>query len=168
VTAVATQQPRSITYSSPLNDPGQLANLLPLLLDSFTTTKDTDLPGKVNVNTAPQKVLAALPGLTDSDVQTIMAQRPDPSSAEAPDTSFQTLAWLITKASVNANTVKSLETYITARTQVYRVQSVGYFDGDGPTVRIEAVIDTNNGRPRILLRRDLTDMGKGFDLQSGQ
>jgi type II secretory pathway component PulK len=167
VASVTTQQSRTITYPSPMNDPSQLASLLPLLLDSTTTTKDTDLPGRVNVNTAPQAVLTAI-GLSDSDVQTIISQRPDPSAGDAPDPSFQTLAWLITKANVDANTVKSLETYLTAHTQVYRVQSVGYFDGDGPTVRIEAVIDTNNGRPRILLRRDLTDLGKGFDLQNGQ
>jgi type II secretory pathway component PulK len=167
VATVTTQQSRTITYPSPMNDPSQLASLLPLLLDLTTTSKDTDLAGRVNVNTAPQAVLTAI-GLSETDVQTIISQRPDPSSGEAPDPSFQTLAWLITKANVNANTVKSLETYLTARTQVYRVQSVGFFDGDGPTVRIEAVIDTNNGRPRILLRRDLTDLGKGFDLQNNQ
>jgi type II secretory pathway component PulK len=163
-----TQQSRTIAFASPLNDPGQMGTLLPTLLDSVTTTKDTDLPGKVNINTAPQAVLETLPGLADSDVQNILATRPDPSSTDWTDTSFQTLAWLVTKANIDVNTVKSLETYITARTQVYRVQSIGYFDGDGPSVRIEAVIDTNNGRPRILQRRDLTDLGKGFDLQSGQ
>ena len=56
------------------------------------------------------------------------------------------------------------ERYITARTQVYRVQALGYFDGGGPTARIEAVIDTNAGRPRIISWRDLTELGKGFDL----
>jgi len=69
---------------------------------------------------------------------------------------------------VSPSTVKALEPFITTRSQVYRIQSVGYFDGEGPTVRIEAVIDTNNGRPRILMRRDLTELGKGFDMQSGQ
>jgi type II secretory pathway component PulK len=161
-------QQQNITYPSPLNDPGQLQTLLPLVLDKLTTTQDTDLPGKVNVNTAPQAVLAAIPGLSETDVQNIMALRPDPSSSETPDASFQTLAWLILEANLSPQTVQSMETYITARTQVYRVQSVGYFDGGGPTVRIEAVIDTNNGRPRVLLRRDLTELGKAFDLGSGQ
>ena len=61
-----------------------------------------------------------------------------------------------------------LEKYITARTQVYRVQAVGYFDGGGPTARVEAVIDTNLGRPRIVSWRDLTELGKGFDLPAQQ
>jgi hypothetical protein len=44
------------------------------------------------------------------------------------------------------------------------VQSVGYFEGGGPSARIEAVIDTNAGRPRIIYWRDLTELGKGYEL----
>jgi hypothetical protein len=29
-------------------------------------------------------------------------------------------------------------------------------------VRLEVVVDTNNGRPRIVQWRDLTDLGKGY------
>ena len=62
-----------------------------------------------------------------------------------------------------------MDQYVTARSQVYRVQAVGDFNGKGPTARIEAVIDSNNLRPRVLYYRDLTELGKGFDLPaSGQ
>ncbi len=161
------QQTRSVTYSSPLNDTSQQKELLPKLLDKVTATTDTDLPGKVNLNTAPEAVIRALPNLSETDIESILAQRPDMSASEAPDPIFQTLAWLITEANVSPSAVKAMEPFITTRSQVFRIQSVGYFDGEGPTVRIEAVIDTNNGRPRILMRRDLTELGKGFDLQSG-
>jgi len=60
--------------------------------------------------------------------------------------------------------VKAIESYITARTQVYRFQSLGYYQGGGPTARIEAVVDGNNGRPRIVYRRDLGELGSGFDM----
>jgi hypothetical protein len=46
---------------------------------------------------------------------------------------------------------------------VYRVQSVGYFDGKGPAARVEAVIDANGGRPRILAWRDLSELGRGWN-----
>jgi len=168
----APQPTSTIKYPSPLNDASQQESLLPLLLDSVTTTKATDLPGRINVNTAPQVVLASLqaiaPTLTDNDIQAIMSQRPTPSSSNASDPIFQTPAWLVTRANLKPAVMKSLEKYITARTQVYRVQSVGYFDKDGPSARIEAIIDTNKGRPRILMWRDLTELGKGYDLQNGQ
>ena len=53
---------------------------------------------------------------------------------------------------------------MTARSQVYRVQAIGYFDAGGPSARLEAVIDTNGGRPRIVYWRDLTELGRGYDL----
>ena len=91
------------------------------------------------------------------------AHRPSPSSTDAPDPIFRTPAWLITEANLSPKTLQTLDRYITARTQVYRVQVVGYFDSGGPSARVEVVIDTNQGNPRIVYYRDLTELGKGFD-----
>jgi type II secretory pathway component PulK len=158
---------QAITYPSPLNDPGQQVQLLPLLLDQTTTVQSTEIPARVNVNTAPTAVLQALPGLSDADIQSIVNNRPSPDATDVPDAIYQTTAWLVTQANISPKTMQTLEKYITAGSQVYRVQSVGYFDGGGPTVRIEAVVDANGGRPRIISFRDLTELGKGYDLQSG-
>jgi type II secretory pathway component PulK len=152
-------------YSSPLADQSKLAQLLPVLLDKCTTNKATELPARVNVNTAPQAVLAALPGLEDTDVQAILAVRPAPGSPDLAGQDFQTPAWLLTEVKLPATTLQALERYLTAGTQVYRVQSLGYFDQGGPTARVEAVIDTNGGNPRIVYWRDLSELGKGFDIQ---
>ncbi|MBL8798422.1 MAG: general secretion pathway protein GspK [Planctomycetia bacterium] len=152
------------SFPSPLNDRGAQRQLLPKLLDMVTTVRDAELPGRVNINTAPRDVLAALPGLTGADVTNIVGRRPDIASAEQADAVYQTPAWLLTEANLPPQTLRTLERYITARSQVYRVQVVGHFDGSGPTARVEAVIDTNNGRPRILYYRDLTELGRGFNL----
>jgi type II secretory pathway component PulK len=163
-TVTRTTTSATVVYPSPLNDPGQQQQLLPLLLDKVTTSRDAELPARINVNTASQTVLSALPGIASADVQSILEHRPDPSSPQTPDPIFQSTAWLLTEANLRPATLRSLERYITARTQVYRLQSVGTFDGGGPTARVEAVIDTNGGRPRILYYRDLTELGKGFNL----
>ncbi len=155
----------SVSFPSPLADPAVLAESMPILLDKLTTVNTPELPPRINVNTAPQAVLATLPGLTDTDIEAIIASRPDPSLGEPPDTIYSTTAWLMTEASLSASKLQSLEKYITARSQVYRVQSVGYFDGGGPTARIEAIVDTNAGRPRIVYWRDLSQFGKGYNLQ---
>lgn len=153
------------SYPSPLNDRGAQRQLLPLLLDMTTTVRDAELPGRININTAPRDVLAALPGLTGADVNNIVNRRP---SGDSTDTVYQTPAWLLTEASLPLNTLRTLERYVTARSQVYRIQVVGHFDAGGPTARVEAVIDTNNGRPRILFYRDLTELGRGFNLGKQQ
>jgi len=152
-------------YPSPLNSQGALPQLLPLLLDQCTTSSKTTIPGRINVNTAPQAVLATLPYLAEADLQSIIAMRPQTNAIEAPDEIFLTPAWLITEANISPATMTKLDKYITTTAQVYRMQSIGYFDGGGPTARIEAVIDTNGGQPMILYWRDLTELGKGFDFQ---
>ena len=149
----------TVIYKSPLSDAGTRRELLPKLFQAATIFQESDLPARINVNSAPQAVLAALPDLTDSDVQTIMSVRPALGADQAPDPIFDTPAWLLTEAKLKTDTLKKLEKYITTKTQVYRVQSLGYFNGPGPTARVEAVIDTHNGRPRIIMWRDLTELG---------
>jgi type II secretory pathway component PulK len=165
---VAASNPKdpSTIYTSPLTTGGSnVRDLLPLLLDKTTTSQDTELLGRINVNTATQTILQCLPTLSDTDIQMIMSVRPQFSGMEAPDAIFLTPAWLITEANFSPARMKTLEKYVTSYTQVYRFQVLGYFEsGTGPVVRIEAVVDTNNGRPRILYQRDISELGKGFDL----
>jgi type II secretory pathway component PulK len=149
----------TVIYKSPLSDAGARRELLPKLFQYATIFQESDLPARVNVNTAPQAVLAALPEFADSDVQTIVSVRPKLGLDQAPDPIFDTPAWLLTEAKLKTDTLKKLEKYITTKTQVYRVQSLGYFNGPGPTARVEAVIDTHSGRPRIIMWRDLTELG---------
>lgn len=156
---------QTLKVNSPLTD-SSMAQMLPTLLDKTTTQNMGELPARVNVLTASAAVLAALPGLTDTDVQAIVAARPAPG--DATDLAHTTPAWLKLDAKLDDTKMKALERYVTSRTQVYRVQSVGYFDQGGPTARVEAVIDTNGGKPRIVMWRDLSDLGKGYDLTQQQ
>ncbi len=151
----------SLVYSSPLNDPAQQRELLAKMFQTSTATSGTESRGKINVNTAPREVLAAFPEFTDTDVETILSLRPSMTGDDTSDDTFDTPAWLLTEAKLKVNTLKNLEKYITTRTQVYRVQVQGYFEGGkGPVSRVEAVIDTNAGRPRIVFSRDISDAGR--------
>ena len=162
----------SKTYFSPLSDPGVMEQFLPVLYDKTTTTKKTEIPSRININTAPEAVLYTLPELTEDEVQSILAFRPQPGDALNANILAPSLTWLVSDAGIDPNTLRKLERYVTAKSQIYRVQVLGYFEAGGPTVRLEAIIDTNvgnfagvnQGRPRIVLMRDLTGLGKGFDV----
>jgi type II secretory pathway component PulK len=160
---------QTVTMPSPLKDPSAQQQYMPILLDKTTTSQNADLSPRINVNTASPTVLqalqAAVTSLQDSDVQAIQASQPDWSSATAPDAIYQTPAWLLTQANLSPATLKKLDPYITARGGVYRMQVQGYFD-NGTASRVEAVIDTNNGRPRVVYWRNLSELGRGFDLSS--
>ena len=158
------------TLPNPLADPNQLLTLLPVLFDKTTTKKASDLTPGINVNTASLTVLSMLPNLQPADVQAIVTAQPQFTSGDAPDPIYQTPVWLLTNANLSLKTLSGIESYLTTQGQVYRFQVLGYFDGPGPTARVEAVVDTNNGRPRIVFYRELAELGKGFTLpkQNGQ
>lgn len=149
-------------YKSPLSDPAQRADLLPKLFQTATVWADTaEISARINLNTAPHEVVATLPELDAADVQAIMGARPQYSSSDSPGAVYQTPTWLITQANIDPKKLSKLDKLITTRTQVYRVQSLGYFDAArGPVARVEAVIDTNGGFPRILAWRDMADFGR--------
>jgi type II secretory pathway component PulK len=153
-------------YASPLGDPSRQRDLLPALFAAATLTdpsQQAELPARVNINTAPREVLTSLT-FADTDVEKILALRPPLGSADAQSEVFQTPTWLVTEAQIDPTILAAIEPIITTRTQVFRVQSVGYFDGNtGPAIRLEAVIDTNCGRPRIIAWRNLSELGKGWN-----
>jgi hypothetical protein len=181
----------STPLASPLNDSGRLSQLLPDLLDKTTTSLSTDLPPRINVNTAPKVVLLGLllannqgassqgasgqgasgqgaGSMTEADVDSILSKRPPLQGGGSSNPIYQTPAWLLTQANLSVDVVKQIAPYITARSQVYRVQSVGYFQKGGPVARVEAIIDTNQGRPRIVLMRNISELGRGFPVTDEQ
>jgi len=145
---------------SPINDREAFSKYLPLLLDKTTSRSKYELNPRINIATAPQDLLMALPGLTAEDVSAAIAARANlqPGTPE-----YTTGAWLVTQAGQRPEVFQQLERYITGQTMTYRVHSVGYFGRGGPVARVEAVIDTNLGKPRIVYFRDLTDLGGGFN-----
>jgi len=162
---VAGSNPRqgSTTHKSPLKADAADAELLGKLLDKCTTSANAELPARVNANTAPREVLMALPGMTDADADLIISKRPTYLNGDAPDPAYSTVAWLVTTGGLKPTAMAALERFVTARTQVYRVTSVGHFDEAGPIARVESVIDVNQGKPRIAYYRDLTDLGRVMD-----
>ena len=54
---------------------------------------------------------------------------------------------------------------VTGRSRVFRVQSVGYFEGGGPVSRIEAIVDIVGPTPKIRSWKELGQLGRGFDSQ---
>ena len=144
----------------------QLRTTLNVLLDKCTLTNDYEIPARININTCPSDILTAM-GLNATDAEKLVQYRPSPDMDPGMIPNYKTPAWLVTEADLQPSVIKLFEKYITTYSQVYRFQVVGYYELKGPQVRLEVVVDTNNGRPRILHWRDLTDLGKGYKFNQG-
>ncbi|MBR5758970.1 MAG: general secretion pathway protein GspK [Thermoguttaceae bacterium] len=152
----------NVVYDSPIRDSTNAQNIETLFkfLDFCSTSASTTIVGRVNINAAPRVVLSAIPGLTTSDVQTIIDRRPDPTRALPKD--FRHASWLYAKGVVNLETMRRLYDKTTARGDVYRGQIIGFLDGSDETARAEVVVDGTTIPPRQVFYKDLTTLGKGF------
>ncbi|MBN2291992.1 MAG: general secretion pathway protein GspK [Pirellulales bacterium] len=151
------------TVVAPLfsNDPDSMREYLTKLMDHATIGEGKSLTGRVNVNLAPAAVLACVPGVDADLAENIVGRRPaDPMSI---DTYQNHPTWLLIEGLVTLNKMKALLPYLTAGGSVYKVQTVGFFDKDSSTVRLEALIDASESPPRMLSLKNLTPLGPGFD-----
>lgn len=155
--------------NSPLQSTNKetLRTSLTALLDKCSMSADLEIPARININTCPPDMLTAL-GINEADTEKLMQYRPTPDMDPNTIAYYKTPAWLVTEADLNPTLVKAFSQFITTYSQVYRFQVVGYYEFRGPQVRLEVVVDANNGRPRILHWRDLTDLGKGYHFSQGR
>ena len=142
-------------------DPSQMTQYLPDLLDRLSTTAEATRPGRININSARPEILMGIPGLEADAVEAIISAVSYQSAADL-TTTRATTGWLVTEGIIDLATMRQVDRFLTTRGDVYRVQSVGCFDDGGAVVRLEAVIDATQLPPRIVFFRDLTHLGRGY------
>ncbi|MCC9658219.1 type II secretion system minor pseudopilin [Rhodopirellula halodulae] len=157
------QNDETITYTSPLiGDPAILAEFLPFLMDQLTTQDSDVLPGRINLNECPAELLMGIP-LVDVDTMTaILDARAQAAVGGTTDRNHET--WPLTEGLVTVDQMRALLPLVTARGDVFRAQVIGYHTGTGLSARGEAIIDATTPNPRVVHYRDLTHLGRGFDL----
>ena len=120
------------------------------IADKITVDDSDKIPGKVNVNTASDIVLAALMGGGDSAQQTaenIIAYR------EILLYGMESIGELLDVPSMTVNTFKNIAGLITTRSDVYSIRCVATADRNGPSgakLETEAVVDRASSPCKIL------------------
>lgn len=140
------------------------ASELPDFLDKVTTNTAKTLPGRVNINQASEVILKGIPGMTTEMVEQIISSRSADPLNEQPSQRHET--WLLSEGIVTLDEMRTMLPFICSHGSAYRAQIVGYFDDEGPAARIEAVIDTSSGLPRIVFWRDMSHLGRGYSLET--
>jgi hypothetical protein len=160
-----TGQPSTINQSlrNPFSsDLGEVRNYLGRLLDAATVELSPISEGRVDVSDAPVEVLAGVPGLDFPTAQRLVQQR----SASTNSTSTQqtdSIAWLLEV--VDLNKLKELEPYLTCRSDVYSVQSIGYRDSQSAVYRITATIDARQNPTHLRDQKVWHPWDRGFPIE---
>ena len=139
-------------------NPGDMELYLPDILDRLTTTDDSSIPGRINVNQARFETLLGIPNMTESAAVAISqnSMMDDTSPIRA------TAGWMVSQGIVDIPTMVTLDRFVTGRGQVYRAQVIGYFGEGGGYTRLEATIDATEYPAKILSVSDLTALGRGY------
>ena len=151
----------AVTYRSPVaSDPISLAAYLPLIMDKLTTQDVAVLPGRINLNECPAELLYALPVLDGDTAEAILEARQ--GDAGESDRRFET--WPLTEGLVTVEQMRLLLPLVTGGGDVFRAQIIGYFETVGASHRSEVIIDATTVNPKMVAWRDLSHLGRGFDL----
>ncbi|MBL6724058.1 MAG: general secretion pathway protein GspK, partial [Rubripirellula sp.] len=148
-------------YSSPIgSDPISLAAILPLLMDALSTQSAEVMPGRLNLNECPAELLYGIPLLSEEIVQGLLEAR----SMDSDDPNRQFETWPLVEGLITLEQMRLLTPLWTGGGNVYRAQIIGYFEATGVSHRADVVIDATSINPKVIAWRDLSHLGRGFDL----
>lgn len=142
---------------TPEPPPGTLESL-PMILDRLTTNPVPVMQGRINVSTAPREVLLTLEGLTEDDVNNLIAAR-----AELTPEEKATPAWLLSKGNLDLYKFRRIFDKITTSASVFRAEAIGYADHAGAIQRINTVFEMRGPIPQVLYTRNLTPLGPAYN-----
>lgn len=137
------------------------------LMEHTTVQTQPVIEGRIDLTAAPAVVLSAIPGIDPALAQKIVQARQE-AAMRGPEEGIRSIAWLLEKGLVDVRKLVELEPFLTARSDVFSLQSVGFRDEKSPVFRCTVVIDARQIPAQI---RDLQvwhPWDRGFPAESLQ
>lgn len=149
------------SYTSPFpDDPIAMSAYLPILMDTLTTQDVDSMPGRINMNECPAELLYGMGILLDEQIEEILELREVDS--EDINRNFET--WPVVEGIITLDEMRQLLPLVTCGGDVFRAQIIGYHEKNGLSHRSEFIIDATTVNPKVVFWRDLSHLGRGFDL----
>jgi len=123
------------------------------ILDQVTISKEKKLIGRVNVNLAPAEVLAALPGLSEDTVESIVSAR---EGEDEVGSRFHP-AWLLVEGLVELETMRTILPHVTCGGDVFKAEVWGRSGKEkrSPMVHFKTVLDGTSEQCHAIYYREL-------------
>jgi len=121
------------------------------IADRLTTSREEMLEGRLNINTAPKRVLLYLPDLDESDAEAIVSKR------RGSEVDLDNIAWVA--EALTPEKAVAIGSYITTRAYQFSADIVALSGNGRAWKRYRAVIDAREDAPRVVAWQDLTHLG---------
>ncbi len=157
----ATVQVDGRTYASPfVEGPIAMALYMPALMGNLSTQDFETMPGRININECPAELIRGIPLISAEAADAIIQARGQESDTE--NRQFET--WPLVEGLITIDEMRLLIPIVTSGGDVYRAQVIGYFEGKNASSRAEVVVDATTVNPKVIYWRNLSHLGRGFDV----
>lgn len=130
------------------------------VLDLFTADDQIRVDALINVNTAPLKILSAVPGIDEALAESIISGR----KAISPERR-KSIAWIFEEGILTTEQFKQAAPFLTARSFQFSFRVVGYGLPSQKFRVLDVVIDVIGNTRSIVQLRDITRFGMPFALE---
>lgn len=133
-----------------LNVAGMTNDAFKRIVDLLTVAEQPLRIGLVNVNTAPEAVLAALPGIDATAAAALVAHR-----QSTPE--LQTIGWLLDV--LTPEQFRAVADRVTTRSYQFTIDAVGLPPRGAGFARLQVVVDRSATPARVLYWREISHLG---------
>ena len=139
--------------NSPLQSSSpDFASLAGLLADVATTNPNAVIPGRINLNSAPETVLKMIPGLTPEAVSQIITLR-----TTLEETEMNSAVWLLSRNILDLPTFRRVFPEVTTGGDVFQGEIIVHRNVGGPMLRRNLILDAASSPVRRVHWDELND-----------
>lgn len=141
-------------------------NYLVKLLDEVTVQANPVVQHRIDINQAPLVVLLSVPGMDRQTAEAIVQGRLQRETRSSESGLPTTTAWLLQQGIVDLSRFIQLEPFLTARSDVYSCQAIGYRDMRSAVYRCTVTIDATQTPAKLRNLQTWHHWDRGFDIQA--
>lgn len=133
------------------------------LFDKCTIESAPEFQGRINIVTAPPRVLRCIENLAPEKIALILQKR-----VAVAQPMKSTTGWLVAEKILSAVEYRSIRHQITARSRQFTIESIGFADHTGVFTRLQAVVNMRGPLAQIIYNRDITKLGLAYPIRGEQ
>lgn len=150
---------KTVIVPSPIRLTGSTVKPLDRIFDRLTVKRDYRFIGRINIQTAPAEVLAAIPGMDQQTAQQIVQARGFGNQSRSVEQRYHHAIGILSSTAIDRTIVGEILDKVTVSGDVVKARITGRYEDRVPEFRCELIVDASDRNPRQILMRPLGTAG---------
>ena len=150
VTVPANSGTEQVLVPSPVKLNGSYSIPIDHIFDLLTVNRGHRLVGRVNIQTAPVEVIAAIPGVGQADARQIIQARGFSDPIQAYGKKFRHPIGILATSGIDPIIISKILDQVTVRADVVKARVNGRNEGRVPEFSCEIMVDLSDRKPNLI------------------